>query len=281
MVKVQSRRPYICLMIALGLLISPVYCHAAETPVIPATVEQDNGPMEQAVSTEAQNAPSCIQKLTLKLKPVFTPLAGLAAAAGTAYLHDRTVTMGHEGSHVFTAMLGGYGGDLYVSPKFWGGAWSSHNCPAGTPMAGLIALAGPFGGITTYLAWLQVWNMAIRYWKSGNVKESIAEGKKDPLFNKDSSLLAIGGTFYGIYQHYIHNLIPIRFVRDASFGPLAGTATVNDAVQVQEALANIAPFLAKAYPFLAYAGLASLMGYGTYGLYATYKAKKQAGQWLW
>ena len=148
-------------------------------------------------------------------------------------------------------------------------------------MHGLVALAGPLGGITAHLAWLQVWNVAMRYWKSGNVKESMIEGRKDPLFNKDSSLLAIGGTFYGIYRHYIRNMIPTTFGRNASYGELAGTIATNDAVDIQQALANIAPFLAKAYPFIAYAGLAGLIGYGIYGLYVTTKEKMKVDKPTW
>lgn len=299
MIIINHRLRYMPLLIAIGLLLlTPMHYYAAEEPSsasikAPTELKQKESTSTTTAATETPDSASCpstMQKLTLKFKPLLNSLGNVnlstglglaAAAASTAYLHDRSIVTAHEGAHAFTAIAGGYRGDLYISPKFWGGAWMSHNCPAGTPMHGLISLAGPLGGVMAYLAWLQIWNMAMRYWKSGNVKESFIKGKKDPLFNKDSSLLAIGGTFYGISYHYIRNMLPGTYIRSATYGELAGSVGGNDAVDIQNALANIAPFLAKAYPFLAYAGLAGLMGYGAYGLYATYKAKKEAGQPLW
>jgi hypothetical protein len=277
-------KKYVLLLVVGGLAIAPVgsYAGKLESPSTAITEQATQTQTPAVASAVAPTRPSTIHQLTLKFKPVLAYLAGMAALASVPYLHDRSIVVGHEGSHVAVALLGGYMGGLYVSPKFWGGAAMGHNCPIGSPMHGLIAIAGPLGGINAYLAWLNIWNVAMRYWKSGNVKESIIEGIRDPLFNTDSSLLAIGGTFYGIYQHYINNMIPSsNCLLDTSYGPLADTVQGNDAVAVQQALANIAPFLAKAYPFIAYAGLAGLIGYGVYGLYVTAKAKMKAENPTW
>lgn len=269
------------LLITVGLLLTPTYYHAPDNKTPAMITVSTESKQETAISTtetpDSAPCPSTFQKLTLKFKPILKTLSGAAALASAPYLIDRSIVAAHEGSHLMAAMLSGYRGDMYISPKFWGGGCMSHNCPAGNPMRGLIALAGPLGGVAAYLAWLQIWNIAMRYWNSGNVKESVLEGKKDPLFNKDSSFLAIGGAFCGIYEHYRTNMIPMYVILNDNYGKYTGILKGNDGVSIQNALANIAPFLAKAYPFLAYAGLAGLMSYGVYGVYATYKAKKEAG----
>lgn len=273
----QSRN-YVTLLITGGLMLASLSNYASE-PIATSTVITEQ--QAKAPDETSEACPSTMQKLTLKFKPVLNAAAGMATLAGAVYLHDRSTTLVHEGAHAMAAELAGYTSNVYVSPQFRGGAYFTYwGCS--TPIqTALIYLAGPLGSITAALAWFRIWNIAMRYWKSGDVKESVTKGFKDPYFNKDSSLLAIGANFYHIYDQYINNLFPLTATLDSSYGALAGTKALNDAAQIQEALGKIAPLLVKAYPFLAYAGLAGLMGYGAYGLYATYKAKKQSEKPTW
>lgn len=275
MVKYERR---LLLSVIVGLLITSLHYRAAEAPLKPATAELAQGQQTPAGPTVPESCPSTTQSISLKFKPILRGLAGIAAIAAPAYVHDRSIIFAHEASHAAVAALSGSKiRSFYVSPRYFGAGYMQSTCPPNTFSHVLMTLAGPLGGITAYLAWLRAWNVFVRYSKTGNVKESFVQGLRDPLFTENASLYVTGGTLFGAGTHYADHLIPALGQVDSAFAWIAP----NDGARIQQTLMYIAPLLAKAYPFMAYAGLAGLVGYGAYGLYTIYKAKKQASLPLW
>lgn len=284
------------LVLYIGLIVS-ITSYTVEPNVTTETTPTFAGPVQQTTSTTdtigdtagASASPSTTmqQQLTLQFKPILTSLTGIASLAGASYFHDRSILLAHEAGHFVVSKLGGYQTtNFFVNPKFWGEGSISTSVPRGTAADILVSIAGPLGGIAAYMAWLKIWNILMHYWKTKNVKESVLQGIKDPIFNEDASMWAIGGTFWGASLHWLGNMVPssinpINKIIPTFMIPGGRPLTDTDADYIQKSFARMVPLLAKTYPLLAYAGFAGLLGYGAYGVYVTYKAKKSAGKPLW
>lgn len=283
------------LLLHIGL-ITPITSYAPESHVTSETTLPSTNQAQQAtaiinpptdVASTFAACPATAQQLTLKFRPILTSLAGITGLTGATYIHDRSILVAHEGGHFVAGALAGYKPTkFYVNPKFWGEGYVSYSTVKGPVSNILVSIAGPLGGIAAYMAWLKLWNILMRYWKTGNAKESVLQGIKDPIFNEDASAWAIGGSFLGSSLHWLGNMVPssinpINKLIPTFMIPGGRLLKDNDADAIRHALAQIAPLLAKAYPLLAYAGFAGLIGYGAYGVYVTCKAKKSAGKPLW